>query len=87
MTMIDKFRDEDGEGVRRFFLIAEVRFADRPADEHDWSNYFQDSEIVSLAKTWAESEFEYHEDNPEIRFYDVPEILRPDVLNIAGEKS
>lgn len=75
----------DGEARRRFFLVAEVTFADREAQPRDKGdhNYFEDSELVTLAKDWMSSEMEYHEDLPRVRFHAVPKILDVDVESIA----
>jgi hypothetical protein len=75
----------NGEPVRRFFLIAEVTFADReaaPRDEHD-HNYYEDQELDGLAKDWMGQEMQYHDDSPAVRFHRVPEILEVDVQSIA----
>lgn len=75
----------DGEARRRFFLIAEVTFADReaqPRDERD-HNYYEDSELARLAKDAMSSEMQYHDDSPSVRFHAVPKILDVDMQSIA----
>lgn len=78
---IDRLRI-DGEPVRRFFLLAEVTFADReaqPRDEHD-RNYYEDRELRSLATEWMSGEMQYHDDRPAVRFTDVSEAWREELL-------
>lgn len=73
MTTIDRFR-EDGEGVRRIFVLAEVRFADRgatPRDEYD-HNYYDDTELKSVATEWMGDGVSDRDDSPSVRFKDVP---------------
>jgi hypothetical protein len=75
----------DGEPVRRFFLLAEVTFADReaqPRDEYD-HNYYEDRELRGLATEWMGTEMQYHDDQPRVRFHAVPQILDVDVQSIA----
>lgn len=65
----------DGEPVRRFFVIAEVTFADReaePRDEHD-HNYYEDSELRSVVTDWMSDGLCDRDDSPMVRFRDVPE--------------
>ena len=74
---IDRLRI-DGEPVRRFYVIAEVTFADRaaePRDEYD-RNYYQDSELRSVATDWMRDGLEDRDDSPAVRFLDVPEAWR-----------
>jgi hypothetical protein len=76
----------DGEPVRRFFLLAEVTFADRearPRDEHD-HNYYEDRELRSLATEWMGGEMQYHDDQPAVRFTDLPEAWREELLPKEG---
>jgi hypothetical protein len=70
---IDRYR-EDGEPVRRFFLIAEVTFADReaaPRDEYD-HNYYSDSELKDVATDWMRDGLEDRDDHPAVRFRGLP---------------
>ncbi|MFJ2650858.1 hypothetical protein ACIO1C_29585 [Streptomyces sp. NPDC087420] len=81
---IDRLRI-DGEPVRRFFLIAEVTFADReaqPRDERD-HNYYEDRELRSLATEWMGSEMQYHDDSPMVRFTDVSDAWHEELLRRA----
>lgn len=74
---IDRLRI-DGEPVRRFFVIAEVTFADReaaPRDEDD-HNYYQDSELRSVATGWMQGGVSDRDDSPAVRFRDLPEEWR-----------
>ncbi|MEH0542970.1 hypothetical protein QA802_07775 [Streptomyces sp. B21-105] len=74
---IDRLRI-DGEPVRRFFVIAEVTFADReagPRDEYD-RNYYQDSELRSIATDWMQDGLTDRADSPAVRFREVPEKWR-----------
>lgn len=74
---IDRLRI-DGEPVRRFFVIAEVTFADRdaePRDEYD-RNYYQDSELRSIATDWMSDGLTDRDDSPAVRFHEMPEEWR-----------
>lgn len=74
---IDRLR-VDGEPVRRFYVIAEVTFADReaePRDEYD-HNYYQDSELRSIATDWMQDGLTDRDDSPAVVFRDVPEEWR-----------
>jgi hypothetical protein len=78
---IDRFR-EDGEGVRRFFVLAEVRFADREAtpryaDDH---NYYEDRELRSMATGWMRDGVYDRDDSPSVRFHDLPETWHRELL-------
>lgn len=78
---IDRMR-VDGEPVRRFFLIAEVTFADReaePRDEYD-HNYYEDRELRSVVTDWMSDGLTDRDDSPAVRFRDVPEELRERLL-------
>lgn len=71
---IDRLRI-DGEPVRRFYMIAEVTFADReaePRDEHD-RNYYEDRELRSVATDWMRDGLYDRDDSPAVRFREVPE--------------
>jgi hypothetical protein len=68
----------DGEPVRRFYLIAEVTFADRaaePRDEYD-HNYYQDSELRAVAVDWMQDGLTDRDDHPAVRFREMPEEWR-----------
>lgn len=83
---IDRLRI-DGEPVRRFYVLAEVTFADReaePRDEHD-HNYYQDSELRSVATDWMRDGLEDRDDSPAVRFRDVPEEWRERLLEEKAE--
>lgn len=74
---IDRLR-VDGEPVRRFYVIAEVTFADReaePRDEYD-HNYYEDSELRSVAVDWMQDGMSSRDDSPAVRFREVPEEWR-----------
>lgn len=74
---IDRLR-VDGEPVRRFYVIAEVTFADReaePLDEYD-HNYYQDSELRSIATDWMQDGLTDRDDSPAVRFREMPEEWR-----------
>lgn len=78
---IDRMR-VDGEPVRRFFLIAEVTFADRdaePRDEHD-HNYYEDRELRSVVTDWMRDGLCDRDDSPAVTFRDVPDELRERLL-------
>lgn len=65
----------DGEPVRRFFVIAEVTFADReaePRNEYD-HNYYEDSELRPVATDWMRDGLCDRDDSPAVRFRDLPE--------------
>lgn len=82
---IDRLRI-DGEPVRRFFLIAEVTFADReaePRDEYD-HNYYEDRELRSVVTDWMSDGLTDRDDSPAVRFQGVPDELRERLL--ADEK-
>ena len=81
---IDRLRI-DGEPVRRFYVIAEVTFADReavPRDEYD-HNYFQDSELRSVVTDWMGDGLCDRDDSPAVRFRDVPEEWREQLARQA----
>ncbi|MFC8490702.1 hypothetical protein ACFUJU_07830 [Streptomyces sp. NPDC057235] len=81
---IERYR-EDGEAVRRFFLVAEIKFADReasPRDEYD-HNYYDDRELKEVVTSWMESAVSDRDDSPSVRFYEVPRVLDVDVESIA----
>jgi hypothetical protein len=81
---IERYR-EDGEAVRRFFLIAEVKFADReasPRDEYD-HNYYEDRELKGVVTAWMEGGVSDRDDSPSVRFHEVPKILDVDMEFIA----
>ena len=74
---IDRLRI-DGEPVRRFYVIAEVTFADReaePRDEYD-HNYYQDSELRSVAADWMGDGLTDRDDSPAVTFLEMPEEWR-----------
>lgn len=74
---IDRFR-EDGGPVRRFFLTAEVTFADReaePRDQYD-HNYYQDSELKSVVTEWMSDALSDRDDSPAVRFREDGEPVR-----------
>jgi hypothetical protein len=74
---IDRLRI-DSEPVRRFYVIAEVTFADReaePRDEYD-HNYYEDRELRSIATDWMQDGLTDRDDSPAVRFRDVPEEWR-----------
>jgi hypothetical protein len=78
---IDRLR-VDGEPVRRFYLIAEVTFADReaePRDEYD-HNYYEDRELRSIATNWMQEGLYDRDDRPAVRFRDVSEEWRERLL-------
>ena len=82
---IDRLRI-DGEPVRRFYVIAEVTFADRAAEpRHEYDhNYYQDSELRSLATDWMRDGLEDRDDSPAVRFREVPEEWRE---RLSAEKA
>ncbi|WP_329215169.1 hypothetical protein OG352_06200 [Streptomyces sp. NBC_01485] len=83
---IDRLRI-DGEPVRRFYVIAEVTFADReaePRDEHD-RNYYQDSELRSIATDWMRDGLTDRDDSPAVVFRDVPEAWRERLAEEASD--
>ena len=84
MTIIERYR-EDGEGVRRLFLVAEVTFGDRPADDPDTTNYYDDAELVERIGDWVEGALEDRDDRPAVRFHDVPQNLHVDMVAIAAK--
>ena len=74
---IDRVRI-DGEPVRRFYVIAEVTFADREADprrKYD-HNYYEDRELRSVATDWMQDGLTDRDDSPAVVFRDVPEEWR-----------
>lgn len=76
MTEIERFRI-DGEPVRRFFLVAEVTFADReaqPRDEYD-HNYYEDRELVGLVDGWMSDAVNDRDDSPQVRFHGIQDPL------------
>jgi hypothetical protein len=81
---IERYR-EDGEAVRRFFLIAEVKFADCEADprDEDDHNYYDDRELKGVVTSWMEGGVSDRDDSPSVRFHEVPKILDVDVESIA----
>jgi hypothetical protein len=82
---IDRLRI-DGEPVRRFYVIAEVTFADReaePRDEYD-HNYYEDSELRDMATGWMCDGLEDRDDSPAVRFREVPEEWRE---RLSAEKA
>jgi len=84
MIRIERYR-KDGEPVRRFFLIAEITFADReaqPRDEYD-HNYYGDNELKGVVTGWMRDALEDRDDSPSVRFHDVPQILDVDVEAVA----
>lgn len=85
MTLrIERYR-EDGEPVRRFFLLAEITFADReaePRDKYD-HNYYADNELRDAAAEWMSAALEDRDDSPSVRFHEVPQILDVDVEAVA----
>ena len=83
---IDRLRI-DGEPVRRFYVIAEVTFADRaaePRDEYD-RNYYQDSELRTVAADWMSDGLCDRDDSPAVRFRDVPEEWREQLAREATD--
>ncbi|MFJ2000284.1 hypothetical protein [Streptomyces chartreusis] len=81
---IDRLRI-DGEPVRRFYVIAEVTFADRdaePRDEYD-HNYYQDTELRSIVTDWMSDGLYDRDDSPAVRFRDVPEEWREQLARQA----
>lgn len=85
---IDRLR-VDGEPVRRFFLIAEVTFADReaePRDEYD-HNYYEDRELRSVVTDWMSDGLYDRDDHPAVRFRDVPDELRERLLADEQQKA
>lgn len=83
---IDRLRI-DGEPVRRFYMLAEVTFADReaePRDEYD-HNYYQDSELRSVAVDWMSDGLTDRDDSPAVRFRDVPEEWREQLAREASD--
>lgn len=77
----------DGEPVRRFYLLAEVTFADRaaePRDRYD-RNYYQDSELKDLVSEWMSGTLEDRDDMPAVRFHEVPESLKRCVNDTNGD--
>lgn len=65
--MIERTRI-DGEPVRRFHLLVEVTFADRPAEDEPGRNYYQDRELADVAKGWMRDGLEDRDDSPAVRF-------------------
>jgi hypothetical protein len=65
----------DGEPVRRFYLIAEVTFRDRPAEDEPGRNYYQDSELRDVATDWMRDGLYDRDDSPAVVFRQVPEEL------------
>lgn len=83
---IDRLRI-GGEPVRRFYVIAEVTFADRaaePRDEYD-RNYYQDSELRSVATDWMGDGLTDRDDSPAVRFREVPEEWRERLARESAE--
>lgn len=83
---IDRLR-VDGEPVRRFYVIAEVTFADRaaePRDEHD-RNYHPDSELRSAATDWMSDGLCDRDDRPAVRFREMPEEWREQMAREATD--
>lgn len=83
MTIIERYR-VDGEGVRRFFLVAEVTFRDRPADDPGEHNYYDDGELAGRIRDWVDRGVEDRDDGPAVRLHDVPPILHVDMRAIAA---
>lgn len=83
MTIIERYR-EDGEGVRRFFLIAEVTFRDRPADDPEDRNYYADSDLAKCIRDWVGRGVEDRDDLPVVRLHDVPPALHTDMVAVAA---
>src|SRR5688572_11229027 len=82
---IERYR-KDGEPVRRFFLIAEITFADReaqPRDEDDHNYYYYDGELRDVVTRWMQAGLEDRDDSPSVRFHDVPKVLDADVEAVA----
>ncbi|MFE1192897.1 hypothetical protein ACFW6E_08865 [Streptomyces olivaceoviridis] len=83
---IDRLRIDD-EPVRRFYVIAEVTFADReaePRDEYD-HNYYQDSELRSIAVAWMSDGLTDRDDSPAVRFRDLPEEWHEQLAREASD--
>ena len=88
MAVIERYR-EDGEPVRRLFLIAEVTFADRdaqPRDEYD-HNYYEDSELADVAARWMRDGMTDRDDSPAVRFHDVPAASLEEIKAVFGWRS
>lgn len=83
---IDRLRI-DGEPVRRFYVIAEVTFADRaaePRDEHD-RNYYEDSELRAAVTDWMSDGLCDRDDRPAVRFREMPEEWREQMTREATD--
>lgn len=76
MATIRRITDEDGEQRREFTLVTTVSFG---SGSPEYGPYFQDSELVGLAKDWMRSEFDYHEDSPRVEF--ITDRLAADLWN------
>lgn len=68
----------DDEPRRRFFLLAEVTFADEGND-----NYHSDDEAPDVAAMWMRDGLEDRDDSPHVKFHSIPGILDVDVRAIA----
>jgi hypothetical protein len=83
---IDRYL-EDGDPLRRFFLIAEVTFADReaqPRGEHDY-NYYEDRELKDVVTDWIQGGVTDRDDSPAVRFRELPEGWHEKLTEDAGE--
>ena len=77
----------DGEPVRRFYLIAEVTFADRaaePRDEYD-RNYYDDRELRAAVTDWMSDGLCDRDDRPAVTFRDMPEEWREQMAREATD--
>jgi hypothetical protein len=83
---IDRLR-VDGEPVRRFFLIAEVTFADREAEpRHEYDhNYYEDSELRSVVTGWMRDGVYDRDDSPAVTFRDVPDAWHEELTRKDGD--
>lgn len=76
--------EENGKPRRKFFLLMEVTFADRPREYWDQGeNYYDDDEMPERIAAWARSAIDDRDDSPRARFMALPEVLDVDVQSVA----
>lgn len=75
--------EQDGEPRRRFFLLVEVTFRDRPREQPPGVDYYDDSDLPEVVADWMRSAIEDRDDSPRARFMALPKVLDADVQSVA----
>lgn len=74
---------EEGEPIRRFFMLLEVTFRDREREDYQRVNYYDDDELPGITADWIRDAVDDRDDSPRVRLMALPEVLDVDIQSVA----